>query len=331
MKRWIPSSIIIFVSLIIIVSTYFIYSTIYQIFIKKEVRIVAVLKSMGPIPKFWEIVKSGIYAASKEFDVKVDVVGPYREEDIDVQIQLLEEAINKKPDAIVLAACDYYKLIPAIKKLSNKKTKLVTIDSGIDSDIPVSFIATDNMEAGALAADKLAELINKNGKIGMIIHDKTSQTGIERRDGFLKQIKNYPNIHVIGPVYGAGDPEKSARLIKEMFDANPDIKGIFAGNEGSAIGAGIAIKNTQKKDQIMLVGFDSDIDEIKLIEEGIIKATIVQKPFNMGYLGIKIAVDSIKGQNVEKKIDTGSKIITKENMYTQENQKLLFPFVDYNY
>lgn len=293
----------------------------------KKANILVVVKAIDFHMEFWDSVYAGIDAAAKEFDVKVEITGSRTEKDIEEQIQILENAIKNKPDAIILAADDYYALVPVVQSIKKTKIKLITLDSGLNSDLPDSFIATDNFEAGRKAGERLSQLLDQNSKIAIISHVEGSATAIERAKGVRKGLSKGLNDNIIGVYYSNAVEEKAYEITKRLVMENSDLKGIVGLNESSTVGTAKAINDLGLKGKVKLVGFDSSLSEVIFIEKGTIQATVVQKPFNMGYLCIKTAIQALKGEKLSKKIDTGSELITKENIYTEENQKLLFPFM----
>ena len=193
--------------------------------------------SKGFQHQFWQAVKQGAEKAAKEFNVEITFEGPETETQVDKQIEMLQAALGKKPQAIAFAALDSKAATPLLEKAKASKIPVIGFDSGVDSDIPVTTAATDNKAAAALAADKMAALIGNEGEIALVVHDQTSRTGIDRRDGFTNQIKaKYPNIKIVDTQYGGGDQLKSTDLAKAIIQAHPNIKGFFGANEGSAIG-----------------------------------------------------------------------------------------------
>lgn len=298
--------------------------------VDQNTRIVVIYKSIASGLEFWDVVKDGMAVASREFGVQVKVVGPESksEKDVDGQIEIVENTINEKPDAIVIVAGDYNRLIPPVEKAKEAGIKVITMDSGLNSDVSECFIATDNVEAGRKAGEQLARLLDKDAEVAIISHVEGTMTAVDREKG-LREILYKNNIKKIhGPFFSEGELEKATRITKELLLAKPGIKGVVGLNEGSTVGVANAIKEMGLSGRIKLVGFDNSFDEIKLIEEGVIQATVVQNPFNMGYRGIEMAVKSLEGKKISKWIDTGSVVVTKENMYTTENQRLLFPFID---
>ena len=156
------------------------------------------LISKGFQHQFWQAVKSGAEQAAKDYKVRVTFEGPETEAMVDKQIDMLSAALAKKPKAIGFAALDSKAAIPLLKKAQAAKIPVVAFDSGVDSDIPVTTATTDNLAAAGLAADRMAELIGKAGEVAVVVHDQTSRTGIDRRDGFLNRMKStYPNIKVV--------------------------------------------------------------------------------------------------------------------------------------
>src|ERR671934_1483152 len=262
--------------------------------------------SKGFQHQFWQAVKQGAEKAAAQYNVTMTFEGPENESQVDKQLEMLQTAYNKKPSALGFAALDSKAAIPLLQKFKDAKIPVVGFDSGVDSDIPVTTAATDNVKAAGTAADKLGDLIGGSGKVGVIVHDQTSRTGIDRRDGFINEMKaKFPNVQIIGPQYGGGDQLKSTDLAKAMIQGNPDIKGFFGANEGSAIGVINAVKELNKSGQIKVVGYDSGKAQIDAITSGLMAGAITQNPIGIGQQCVDAAVKAIKGESVPKTIDTG--------------------------
>lgn len=271
--------------------------------------------SKGFQHQFWQAVKLGAENAAKDLNVDITFEGPENESQVDKQMEMLQAALDKKPSALCFAALDSKAAIPLLEKAKAANIPVVGFDSGVDSDIPVTTAATDNIAAAATAADKMAELIGGSGKVGVIVHDQTSRTGIDRRDGFVNEMKaKYPNIQIIGPQYGGGDQLKSTDLAKAMIQANPDIKGFFGANEGSAIGVVNAVKELNRAGQIVVIGYDSGQAQIDAINSGLEAGAITQNPIGIGYKCVESAVKAIKGESLPKTIDTGFYWYDKTNI-----------------
>lgn len=329
MKNALKITFIISGAVIILLSFYILYNTISEKSLAKDTRIVVVFKSTDKSVQFWQVVKAGIEAASKEFNVNAEITGVFDESDVDEQIRILDQVIETKPAAIILSAIDYNKLVPLAEKIRKSGIKLITMDSAINSNISQSFIATDNREAGKKSGQALSDIVQKDSKVIIISHVKGTATAIEREAGVRMGLAtNVPEDMIDDTYFCNGSQQKSYEITKELLTERTDIGGVIGLNEPSTLGAAKAIKELGLSGKVKVVGFDSSLEEIKLIEEGVIQATVVQKPFNMGYLGIETAVKLLTGKKVEKNINTGSELITKDNMYTPENEKLLFPFAE---
>ncbi len=282
------------------------------------------LISKGFQHQFWQAVKAGADKAGAEFGVDVTFEGPDTEAQVDKQMDMLAAALAKKPAAIGFAALDSQAAIPLLKQAQEAGIPVIAFDSGVDSDIPVATAATDNVAAAALAADKMAELIGGAGKVALVVHDQTSRTGIDRRDGFVNEVAaKYPNIEIVDIQYGAGDQLQSTEITKAILTAHPDIKGIFGANEGSAIGVLNAIKETGTKG-VIVIGYDSGAVQKAAIMDGSMAGAITQNPVGIGYETVKAAVAAAKGEAVEKNIDTGFYWYDKTNIDSPEIAAVLY-------
>ena len=273
------------------------------------------LVSKGFQHQFWQAVKSGAEQAAKDFKVKVSFEGPETEAMVDKQIDMLSAALAKKPQAIGFAALDSQAAIPLLKKAQAAKIPVVAFDSGVDSDIPVTTTTTDNKAAAALAADKMAELIGKSGEVALVVHDQTSRTGVDRRDGFVNRIKSaYPNIKIVSVQYGGGDQLKSTEITKSILQASPSLKGIFGANEGSAIGVVNGVREMKRTGKVVVIGYDSGKQQKNAIMDGSMAGAITQNPVGMGYKTVEMAVKAVKGEKLPKIVDTGFYWYDKTNI-----------------
>ena len=281
------------------------------------------LISKGFQHQFWQAVKSGADQAGKDLNVKVTFEGPESEAMVDKQIDMLSAALAKKPSAIGFAALDSKAAIPLLKKAQAAKIPVIAFDSGVDSDIPLTTTTTDNLAAAGLAADKMAELIGGEGDVAVLVHDQTSRTGIDRRDGFLNQVKaKYPKIKVVSVQYGAGDHLKSTEVAKAVLQANPNLKGYFGANEGSAIGVLNAAKEMKRK--VVIIGYDSGKQQKAAVASGEMAGAITQNPVGMGYKTVEAAVKALKGETLPKIIDTGFYWWDKNNMNDPKISAVLY-------
>jgi ribose transport system substrate-binding protein len=281
--------------------------------------------SKGFQHQFWQAVREGAEAKAAELDVEITFEGPESESQVDRQMEMLQAALGRDPDAICFAALDSQAAIPLLEEADAQGIPVVGFDSGVDSDIPVATAATDNIAAAALAADKMAEAIGGEGKVGVIVHDQTSRTGIDRRDGFINQMEaEYPDIEIIGPQYGGGDQLESTDLAKAMIEANPDIKGFFGANEGSAIGVVNAVNELNMAGDLVVIGYDSGQAQIDAINSGLMLGAITQNPIGIGEQCVDAAVKAINGEPVEENIDTGFFWYDATNIDDPEIQAVLY-------
>ncbi len=279
----------------------------------------------GLAHQFWLTIKAGAEAAAAEGGAEILWQGPHKETEVEKQINIVQDMLNSGVDGLVLAACDENALIPMVQKATDAGIPVVTIDSGVASDLPLSFVATDNVAGAEMAAKTLADLIGEEGNVGLIPFIKGAATSNMREEGFLKGIAAYPDINVSATLYCQSDVAKAMEVTQDMLTRNADLKGIFATNEPAAIGAAQALKAAGKQDQVKLVAFDAAEEEITALQEGSVQALIVQNPYRMGYAGVQAALDAIAGKPVEKRIDTGVTVVTMENFNEPEIQELLYP------
>lgn len=283
------------------------------------------LVSKGFQHQFWQAVRLGAQQAAEELGVEITFEGPENESQVDRQIDMLQTAMNRNPDAIALAALDSRAVIPLLEQAQAQGIPVIGFDSGVDSDIPVTTAATDNIAAAAHAADKMAELIGYEGEVAVIVHDQTSLTGVHRRDGFVNRIEEaYPDITIVDVQYGGGDHLRSTDLAKAIISAHPNLKGFFGGNEGSAIGVINAVLELNMVGQITVIGFDSGALQLEAIRSGIMAGAITQNPIGIGYEAVKAAVAAINGEELPEVIDTGFFWFDASNMDSDEIAPLLY-------
>jgi ribose transport system substrate-binding protein len=290
---------------------------------KKRYRIAVVPKSVAF--DFWLAVRAGAEKAGKEEGVQIIWKGPSDERDIAGQRAILENFITQRVDAIVFAACDAKAMVPIAQKALRAGIKVITIDSGLDPDVSLCFVATDNIKGGRIAAEVLAKLIGYEGKVGLIPFVPGAATSIQREQGFKEGLKKFPKVKLVATLYSESDVTKGMQVTENMLTAHPDLKGIFAANEPGAIGAARVLQARKLVGKVKLVAFDAAPTEIKALQDGVIQALIVQNPFRMGYEGVKMAVKALRGEKIPKRIDTGVTVVTMENFRRPEIQRLLFP------
>jgi ribose transport system substrate-binding protein len=274
--------------------------------------------------QFWQAVKKGAEQEAAKEGARITFVGPPTEADVEQQINMLTQALAKNPNAIGFAALDSKAATPLLEQAKAAKIPVIAFDSGVESDIPITTAATDNKAAAAAAAKHMSELIGGKGTVAMVVHDQTSRSGIDRRDGFMEWMKaNAPGITVLAPQYGGGDQAKSADITKSIIASHPDLAGIFGSNEGSAIGAIKGVEESGKQG-IKIVGFDSSKAQLDAINSGVEAGAITQNPIAIGEEVVKSAMKALHGQSVPKFIDTGFYWYDKSNITDPKIQALLY-------
>ena len=301
---------------------------------KKKLTIAVIPK--GTTHEFWKSIHAGANKAAGEISAQgneIEVIwkGPLREDDREQQIQVVEGFTTQGVNGIVLAPLDNRALARPVEEAKRAGVPTVIIDSGLESDALVSFVATDNRKGGMLAADRLGQLLNGKGKVLLLRYAEGSASTSEREDGFLTQMKSkFPDIQLISTDQYAGATRDTAKRASEnlLNRFGDEVQGIFTPNESSTAGMLLALQDIGKAGKIFFVGFDSSKPFIDAMRSNQLNGIVVQNPFNMGYLGVRTMVDHLLGKPVEKKMDTGVTLVTPENLDSTEIQTLLHPPLD---
>jgi len=301
---------------------------------KKKFTIAVIPK--GTTHEFWKSIHAGSNKAASELTAKgteVEVIwkGPIREDDREQQIQVVEGFAAQGISGIVLAPLDNRALVRPVSEASRAGVPTVIIDSGLESNDFVSFVATDNRKGGTLAADRMGQLLNGKGKVLVLRYAEGSASTTEREEGFISEIKQkFPEIELVSTNQYAGATRDTAKRASEnLLNTYADqVQGIFTPNESSTAGMLLALQDIGKAGKVSFVGFDSSQTFIDAINANQLHGIVVQNPFNMGYLGVRTMVDNLLGKPVSKQIDTGVMLVTKENLQSPEVQTLLHPPLD---
>lgn len=297
---------------------------------KREASIEIILKARQNPPDFWRVVEQGVMVASQEFGVRCNVTAPVWESDVEGQIILVEAAIGRGPDAIILVACDYERLVPVCKEAVGRGITLVTMDSDINYDGRKCFVGTDNYDMGRKLALLVDEAVGSTEKFGVMAHTENTTTAVERRSGLLENVLD-PEERMVALDYCEGMEEVARDRTKEMLAAHPEIVCMVGLNETSSLGITYAVQDMGLEDKISVIAGDSSQKQIELMEQGVIRAFVVQNPFNMGYLSVQNTVKLLRGEQVSPVVLMESVVIRKEDLYKKENQKLIFPFSNDTY
>ncbi len=275
---------------------------------------------------FWVAVEKGAKAAAKEFNVDIEWNGPPSETEFSRQIQIVDSMINRRVDAIALAATERKALVASVDRAMKLGIPVTIFDSGLDSENYTSYVATNNFEAGQLAARALAKLIGGKGEVAMVMHVPGSVSTTDRERGFEDVIKReFPEIKIVGQQFGMSDRAKSRSVAENFLTAHPNLVGLFGSTEPASTGAALAIKARGLSGKVKLVAFDASDNLVDDLKGGAIQAMVVQDPYKMGYETVKTLVDKLDGKTPAKRLDLPAKVIFAEDANKPENQRLLSP------
>ncbi|EUB98686.1 Periplasmic binding protein domain containing protein [Rhizobium sp. CF080] len=278
---------------------------------------------------FWQNVQKGADAAMKTGGAgnTMTFQGPAAESAIADQVNMVENAVNRKVSGIVLAPSDPDALVPAVKKAWEARIPVIIIDSLLakgSEQYYQSFLATDNKKAGELAAKALIDKVGKEGKIAVMSYVAGAGSEIGRVGGFTDYIKANSKLTIVGPFYSQSQMATALNQTTDVLAANSDLKGIFGANEPTAIGMGRALKQSGKAGKVVAIGFDGNQDLQEFVKDGTLSAIAVQGSFQMGELGVKTVLQSINKEKVEKFVDTGVVVVTKDNIDKPEAKNVLY-------
>ena len=274
---------------------------------------------------FWKALILGTKMAAKEYNADIEIKAPTEENDIERQNELLKEAISEEPDAILFSPSSFTESNDLLKEAKEKGIRISFIDSYTEEKVQDLTVATDNLEAGEKLGKFAATLLDPDDQIAIVAHVKGVSTAVEREEGFRKGLGDLAQ-NIVEVVYCDSQYEKSRKLTQELMEKYPNLKMVAGMNEYSSVGAARAVKAAGAKDRIQVVGVDSSQEAVQLMENGVFKGLVVQKAFKMGYIGVKETILMLRGKSYEKDINSGCELVTPDNMYNSEIEKLLFPF-----
>jgi len=288
----------------------------------------------GTSHEFWKSIHAGAIKAQQELEaqgikVVINWKGPIREDDRDQQIQVVENFTVRRISGMVLAPLDSKALVAPTEAALRSKIPVVIIDSGLDSDKPISYIATDNFKGGQIAAERLAQLLGNKGKAIMLRYQVGSASTEAREAGFMDVMKKkHPTIELISTdQYAGATRDSSYQAAQNLINRfGKEVEGIFAPCEPVTIGMMLALKDAGKAGgKIKLVGFDTGAQSVEGMKRGDVQGLVVQNPMQMGYLGVKAIVNSLQGKKVEKVVDTGVLLVTPDNIDKPDVKDWLYP------
>ena len=291
----------------------------------RECSLIYIPKIKDDTNDFWSSLISGCKMAAEEYGSKLEIMAPDKEENIEEQNRLLKAAIEKEPDAILFSPSSMSASDKLLKKAKEKGIRITYIDSYTEEELQDLTVATDNVEAGRRLGEYARTLLDKDSRLAIVSHVKGVSTAVEREQGFREGLGDYAK-NIVEVVYCNSLFEKSYELTNELMKKYPDLEMIAGMNEYSAVGVGRAVSDAGAKDRIAVVGVDCSQEAINLMEMGVYKGIIVQKAFRMGYMGVEETIHMLNGDSVAKNIDSSCELVTPDNMYDSDIERLIFPF-----
>lgn len=292
-----------------------------------KTRIAVIVKAVDS--DFWHAVKKGVDTAATEYNVDVTFEGPENEEDYLTQNEMIERAAKDGADAIVLSAINYFQSAESVNQAARSGSKIVTIDSNVDSSNVSLFIGTDNNEAGKAAGKAATDGFHANSEIyiGLVNYYESTDNGMQREKGFREYISNVPNAQIVASVNVDSNIQSAEEGAMSLLSEYPQINVLVGFNEWMTLGVGSAIRKLSLADQVRGVGFDTNTVSVGMIETGEMDALIVQNPFAIGYLGVMNAAKLVAGEAVSgSALYTEVTTVNKENLFDEDIQKILFRF-----
>jgi len=290
---------------------------------REKKRVIAVIPK-GAAHMFWQSVHAGAVKAAREDGVDIIWNGPATETDYSGQLKIVDTMINRRVDAVALAPIDRKAMVGVVERAAKENIPVVIFDSGIDTEQFVSQVATDNYHAGEIAAERMGKILNGKGKVAILAVQPGAASTMAREQGFEDYArKNLPGLQIVDKQYGMADFAISLAKAENMLTGHPDLDGMFASNESSAVGAAQGLKS--RRSTVKLVGFDWSPSLLDDLKSGLIDSLVVQDPFRMGYEAVKTAVARLNGQQVVKMNNLAPKLIDRENLDKPEVQAQLHP------
>jgi ribose transport system substrate-binding protein len=284
----------------------------------------------GTTHEFWKSVHAGAIKAARELDVDLVFKGPLKEDDLKQQIDLVQSFTAQNVAGIALAPLNDKALVSSVKAASGGGIPVVIFDSDLQGDAHQSFVATDNRAAGRLAGERMAKLLDGKGGVMLLRYQEGSASTQHREEGFLEAVRAHSGLQILSDnQYGGATTETafsaSENLLMAKNAAGGAVKGVFCPNESTTFGMLLALEKGKFAGKVRFIGFDASDKLVQALRSSALDALVLQNPFNMGYLTIKTLVAKLRGQTIEKRIDTGSRVVDRENMEQPEVRELLKP------
>jgi len=280
----------------------------------------------GTAHVFWQSVHAGAAAAGQEFHAEILWDGPPNETDYSRQLEIFDSMLNRHVDGVVVAAADKTILNASLDRAARENVPVVVFDSAVDSDNYVTFVATNNLEAGQMGARKLGQLLKGKGSVAMIENAPGSASTMDRERGFKDALtKEFPGIAIVAEQYSMSDRAKGMAATENILTAHPNLDGVFASSEPSSVGAAQALKSRGLAGKVRFVAFDSSEGLVEDLSGGTIDALVAQDPFKIGFEAVRAVAEKLDGKTPPKKMDLSAKVITKADLDQPDIKQLLHP------
>ncbi|MGN0983419.1 MAG: substrate-binding domain-containing protein [Gemmiger sp.] len=289
-------------------------------------RVAMIVKSTTT--EFWRAVFTGAEAAAVEYNLELTILGPETEEDFETQNEMIAEAVENGAEALVFSAIDFEGNAAAIESAAAQGVKIVVIDSDVNADSVAIYIGTDNYAAGRMAAEAALQRGDGPLTVGLVNYDVNSANGQLREQGARDALEESGRAVVAAVINTMAEAESACADTLRLLEAHPEINVLIAFNEPTSVGAARALAERSLQDTVSLVGFDSNVETVDALQTGVVDALIVQNTYAMGYLGVESAYKLLAGQAASQPstVDTSTRIIDRNNMFTIDGQKTLFAF-----
>ena len=269
--------------------------------------------------QYWATVFDGADAAAKALGVKITKLGASAETDAAKQVSIMENAIQSKPTAIVIAATNAQALAQPIAAATDAGIPVIVINSNANTDKYVTFLATNNVTGGTRAADELRQCVKARtgkdeGEVAYMTALAGAQSLNDRDKGFVDQLRKYPGLKIVGHRVGNNDPGRALSDAEDILTSHPKLVGLFADNELEGDGAGRAIEEKKLGSKMCAVAFDTSDQEVAFVRNGNLDGLIVQNPYMMGYAGVWYALAAANGVVLPHTVDSGVHVVTKANI-----------------
>lgn len=280
---------------------------------QRRVRITIVTKAMDS--EFWQSLRQGALEAAKDYpEVKLSVLAPAREINIDQQVNILEDQILKGVSALAVAPSGVAEVLPVLDKAHSRNIPVITVDTDIDWPHKLSYVGTDNRLGGRLAGEYIVNALNRRGRVALISGIPGVQTHEDRKDGFLEIVAASPNIELVAHQPANSERELALTVMENILTSHPDLDAVFITSDQMALGALEAIDAHGLSHKIITVGFDAGKEAVQAVKDGKLSAVVAQNPYNMGKQAFLAALKAVKGESVRKRIDTGTELIDQSKV-----------------